>query len=127
MNKISWRHCKQDGIFLNKIIYFFREKVREHLFSLTNGLGTNIKLSSLIKIFEKIVEPILLYNCLITQVFLPINWTCSIFKDNIWIQDDQIGKVVNSFIRQILGGKTSAWGILMETGKYPILMKTYKL
>ena len=39
----------------------------------------------------------------------------------------QIGKVVNSFMRQILGVcKTiSTWGILTETGKYPILMKTY--
>ena len=39
-------------------------------FSLIKGLGTNIKLSSLIKIFEKVFEPILLYNCEITQAFL---------------------------------------------------------
>ena len=36
-------------------------------FSLITGLGTNIKLSSLMNIFEKVVEPILLYNCEITQ------------------------------------------------------------
>ena len=68
-----------------------------------------------------------MYNCEITQAFLPINWAFSKFKDNIWIQDGQIGKVVNSFIRQILGvcKTTSTWGILTETGKYHMLMKTY--
>ena len=35
--------------------------------------------------------------------------------------------MVHSFLRQILGvGKaTSTWGILTETGKYPIIMKIY--
>ena len=42
-------------------------------------------------VFEKVVEPILLHNCEITQAFIPKNWTYSKFKDNIWIQDDQIG------------------------------------
>ena len=111
---------KQNNIFLKK-------KGMRASFSLINDLGTNIKLSSLMNIFEKVVEPILLYNCEITQAFIPKNWTYSKFKDNIWIQDDQIGEVVNSFLRQILGicKTTSTWGILTETGKYPMLMKTY--
>ena len=111
---------EQNNIFLKK-------KGMRASFSLITGLGTNIKLSSFMNIFEKVVEPILLYNCEITQAFIPKNWTYSKFKDNIWIQDDQIGKVVNSFLRQILGvcKTTSTWGILTETGKYPMLMKTY--
>ena len=106
---------------------FLKKKGMRASFSLINGLGTNINLSSLIKIFEKVVEPILIYNCEITQAFIPNNWSYSKFKDNIWIQGDQINKVLHSFLRQILGvGKTtSTWGILTETGKYPIIMKIY--
>ena len=59
---------KQNNIFLKK-------KGMSTSFSLINGLGTNIKLSSLMNIFEKVVEPILLYNCEITQAFIPKNWT----------------------------------------------------
>ena len=62
-------------------------------------------------IFEKVVEPILLYNCEITQA-LPKNWTYSKFKDNIWIQDDQVGKVVNSFLRLIVLIITTTYSFL---------------
>ena len=86
-----------------------------------------MKTSSLIKIFEKIVEPIILYNCEITQAFLPNKWSYTEFQDNIWKNEKQISKVINSFLRQILGvgKKTSTWGIISETGKYPIILKTY--
>ena len=109
---------KKTGNFKQNNIFLKRRGMRAS-FTLIDSLGTNIKLSSL---FENVVEPILLYNCEITLAFLPINWTYSKFKDNIWIQDDQIGKVVNSFIRQILGvcKTTSTWEILTETGKYYI-------
>ena len=111
---------KQNDIFLKK-------KGLRASFSIINSLGTNMKISSLIKIFEKAVEPIILYNCEITQAFIPNNWSYFKFKNNIWNQCDQISKVVNSYLRQILGvGKnTSTWGILTETGKYPISVKVY--
>ena len=55
---------KQNNIFLKK-------KGMRVSFSLITGLGTNIKLSSLMNIFEKVGEPILLCNCEITQAFIP--------------------------------------------------------
>ena len=111
---------KQNNIFLKK-------KGLRASFSIIKSLGTNLKISSLIKIFEKVVEPILLYNCEISQAFIPNNWSYTKFKDNIWNQGDQISKVINSFFRQILGvgKKTTTWGILTETGKYPIILKAY--
>ena len=86
-----------------------------------------MKPSSLIKIFEKVVEPILLYNCEITQAFLPSKWSYIDFKDNIWKNENQINQVIRSFLRQILGvgKKTSTWVITTETGKYPIVLKVY--
>ena len=111
---------KQNDIFLKK-------KGLRASFSIINKLGTNLRVSSLIKIFEKVIEPIILYNCEISQAFLPNNWSFIKFKENIWNQNDEISKVLNSFLRQILGvrKKTTTWGILSETGKYPLIMKVY--
>ena len=111
---------KQNDIFLKK-------KGLRASFSIINKLGTNLRVSSLIKIFEKVIEPIILYNCEISQAFVPNNWSFMKFKENIWNQNDEINKVLNSFLRQILGvrKKTTTWGILSETGKYPLIMKVY--
>ena len=113
---------KQNDIFL-------KNKGLRASFSIIKCLATNtgMKISSLINIFEKVVEPILLYNCEITQAFLPNNWSYDKFNKNIWNKGDQISKVMNSFLRQILGvGKTTSnWGIITETGKYPIILKVY--
>ena len=85
---------KQNDIFLKK-------KGLRASFSIINKLGTNLRVSSLIKIFEKVIEPIILYNCEISQAFLPNNWSFIKFKENIWNQNDEISKVLNSFLRQI--------------------------
>ena len=78
-------------------------------------------------IFEKIIEPILLYNCEIAQAFIPNKWSYEKFKENIWEQGDQLNKVVYSFLRRVLGlsKTTTNFGILSETGKFPIIFKAY--
>ncbi len=93
---------------------------------LTKSLN-GAKPSSAIKIFEKIIEPILLYNCEIALAYLPKTWDCSKFGIDIWDHGKEINKVTMSFLRQLLGvhKKTSNIGIMSETGKHPIMMKAY--
>ena len=90
-------------------------------------LGRHLKPSKSIKLFEKIVEPILLYNCEITGAYMPIKWTYERFRDNIWNRKLEVNKVVHNFITQLLGigKKTSNNGILAECGKYPLYMKIF--
>ena len=85
----------------------------------------NAKPSTSIKIFEKVVEPILLYNCEIAHAYMPKTWTYKKFTEKIWDTGDEINKVITSFVRQILGvhKKSSTLAILAETGKYPISIK----
>ena len=87
------------------------------------------KPSSAIKIFEKVTEPILLYNCEIALAYLPKTWDYTRFVLEIWDHGKQINMVVMNFLRQLLGvhNKTSNIGIMSETGKYPIMMKVYTL
>ena len=85
------------------------------------------KPSSTIKLFEKIIEPILLYNCEIALAYLPKTWDYTRFVFDIWDHGKEINKVTMSFLRQLLGvhKKTSNIGIMSETGKHPIMMKAY--
>ena len=95
-------------------------------FLLTKNLKT-AKPSSMIKLYEKIVEPILTYNCEVALAYLPRTWDYTRFVFDIWDHGDEINKVTTSFLRQLLGvhRKTSNVGVLSETGKYPTIMKVY--
>ena len=66
-------------------------------------LGMHMKPSKSIKLFEKIVEPILLYNCEITAAYLPHKWNFHKFKLNIWSIIMEVDKVLKNYIPQILG------------------------
>ena len=92
------------------------------------NIGYFSKPSTSISIFEKIVEPILTYNCEISEAYFPKTWTQEKFNANIWETGKEINKVSLSFLRQILGlrKKTTNIAILSETGKYPIAIKVYK-
>ena len=93
---------------------FLKKKGLRASFSLIKSLG-NIKTSSLIKIFEKVVEPILLYNSEITQAFLPNTLSYTDFQKNIWKNENQINTVTNSFLRKILGvGKKHQLGVFLQ-------------
>jgi hypothetical protein len=92
-----------------------------------NNIATSSKASTAIKIFEKVVEPILLYNCEITEAFLPDKWNYEKFISKMWDSCGELNKVVLSFLRQILGvhKKTTNLGLLAETGKFPICVKVF--
>ena len=96
-------------------------------FMIIRNIGMYSKPSSAIRIFEKIVEPILTYNCEITQACIPKSWRYNKFMNNMWDTGAELNKVVISFLRQILGvhKKTINIGTLAETGKYPIIIKVY--
>ena len=85
------------------------------------------KPSSAIRIFEKVIEPILMYNCEIALAYLPKTWDYTRFIFDIWEHGNEINVVVMNFLRQLLGvnNKTTNIGIMSETGKYPIIMKVY--
>ena len=87
------------------------------------------KPSSAIRIFEKVIEPILMYNCEIALAYLPKTWDYTRFVLEIWDHGNEINMVVMNFLRQLLGvhKKTSNIGIMSETGKYPIMTKVYTL
>ena len=94
-------------------------------FMIIRNIGMYSKPSSAIRIFEKIVEPILTYNCEITQACIPKSWRYNKFMNNMWDTGVELNKVVMGFLRQILGvhKKTINIGTLAETGKYPIIIK----
>ena len=94
---------------------------------LISKIGVHAKPSSSIKIFEKVVEPILLYNCEVSLAYFPKSWTIDKFKKNMWKIGEEVNKVTLSFLRQLLGvhKKTSNLGILSETGKYPLSVKIF--
>ncbi len=90
-------------------------------------IGRHTKPSTAISIFEKVVEPILTYNCEVTQAYLPKNWDYKKFKGNIFKINKELNRVVLSFLRQVLGvhKKTTNLAIVAETGKLPISMKIF--
>ena len=94
----------------------------------SQNIGQDAKPSTSIGIFEKVVEPILLYNCEITGTCIPTTWNIEKFKKNMWEIGKEINKVVIGFLRQILGvhKKTTNIAVLSETGKFPISLKMFK-
>ena len=97
-------------------------------FLIFKQIGRNAKPSSAIKIFEKVVEPILLYNCEITGACIPKSWNKEKFTKKMWDTGSELNKVVLGYLRQILGvsKKTSNIGILSEVGKFPIALKIFQ-
>lgn len=94
---------------------------------LISKIAQHAKPSSSLTIFEKIVEPILMYNCEVSLAYIPKSWTFEKFKLKIWDVGDDVNKVTLSFLRQLLGvhKKTPNLAILGETGKYPISIKIF--
>ena len=95
-------------------------------YAVTRSIGVNGKTSTMIKIFQQMVEPILLYNCEIAQACIPATWDIEKFKKNMW-DERIIDKVSKGFLRHILGThkKTAIAGIRGETGKFPLSVNIY--
>ena len=70
---------------------------------LLTGSLKHAKPSSAIRIFEKVIEPILLYNCEIALAYLPKTWDYTRFVLGIWDHGKEINVVVMNFLRQLLG------------------------
>ena len=87
------------------------------------------KPSTSIKLFNKIVEPILTYNCEVAFAIIPKSWDYSKFVTNMWTHGKEVNKVTMSFLRQLLGvhKKCSNIALMSETGKHPTIMKIYYL
>jgi hypothetical protein len=89
----------------------------------------HIKVTTLIKIFEALIEPILLYSCEITNVF---NITKSVQKNKIKIFEKTVKweqeRLNMQFCRYILGvgPKATNMAIYSELGRYPIFIKAMK-
>ena len=94
---------------------------------ISKNIGPLSKASTSIKLFEKIIEPILLYNCEVTGMNIPNTWDYEKFKENMWDTGKELNKVIIGFLRQLLGvnKKTTNIGVLAETGKYPIAIKIF--
>ena len=90
-------------------------------------IGIHAKPSVAISIFEKVVEPILTYNCEISQAYFPKKWNFDKFKNNLLNINRELNRVVLGFLRQILGvhKKTTSLATMAETGKLPISFKIF--
>jgi hypothetical protein len=104
-----------------------RKKGLRAAYLIIKGIGKDCKVSSAIRIYEKVVEPILTYNCEVTEAFMPDIWNYDKFKSKIWDSAQELNKTNLSFIRQILGvhKKTTNIALLAETGKFPICIKIF--
>ena len=85
------------------------------------------KPSTSIKIYEKVVEPILMYNCEVSLAYVPKCWNFERFKSRMWEVGAEVNMVTLNFLRQLLGvhKKTPNLAIMGETGKYPLSLKVY--
>ena len=106
---------------------FVKNKGLRAAYIILSNIATSSKASTSIKIFEKVVEPILLYNCEVTEAFLPDKWNYEKFLSKMWDSCGELNMVILSFLRQILGvhKKTTNLGLLAETGKFPICLKIF--
>ena len=94
---------------------------------ISKNVGMNSKPSTSLKIFEKVVEPILLYNCEVSLAYMPKAWDYNMFTDKMWETGSEVNRVVLGFLRQVLGlhKKSSTLAMLAEAGKYPISVKVF--
>ena len=105
---------------------YLKNKGLKARYAITRSIGIDCKVSTLIRLFERMVEPILLYNCEVAQACIPSTWNLDKFRDKMW-EDREMDKVVKGFLRQILGinKKTTIRGIRAETGKFPLSLNIY--
>ena len=105
---------------------YLKNKGLKARYAITRNIGLDCKASTIMKLFQKMVEPILLYNCEVAQACIPNSWNEEKFKIKMW-EDREIDKVTKGLIRQILGisKKTTNMGIRAELGKYPLSLNIY--
>ena len=94
---------------------------------IAKNIGMCSKPSTSIKIFEKVVEPILMYNSEVALAYMPKTWDFLKFRGKVWEVGSEINRVLLGFLRQTLGviKKTPNFAILGETGKYPVAVNIF--
>ena len=102
------------------------DRARKALFSF-NKINQNCELTPRIRLalFEKIIEPILLYGCEIWGDSFP--QPKRLYADNIWrnAANMQVERLHVSFCKRVLGvhSKATNVAVMGELGKYPLLVK----
>ena len=69
-------------------------------FQVMKTLDAYTKPSKSIRLFEKVIEPMLLYNCEITKVYITHKWTYENFISNMWGKKMELNKVLENYIRE---------------------------
>ena len=70
---------------------------------LISKISLTAKPSTSIKIYEKVVEPILMYSCEVSLAYVPKCWNFERFKSRMWEVGADVNMVTLSFLRQLLG------------------------
>ena len=109
---------------LNEV--YLKNKGLKARYAITRNVGIDCKVSTMMRLFQRMIEPILLYNCEVAQACIPNTWDIDKFKEKMW-EDREVDKVTKGFIRQLLGvnKKTKIMGLRAETGKYPLVINIY--
>ena len=96
-------------------------------FIISKHIAQFAKPSISLSIFEKVVEPLLLYNSEVTGISIPKSWDSQKFLSRMWDIGNELNRVYIGFARQILGvhKKSSNIAIHAETGKFPICIKIF--
>ena len=82
---------------------YLKLKGQRASYQIMKVIGKYMKPSKSLSLFEKIVEPILLYNCEITTAYIPQKWTYKTFMENMWNKNLEIDKVLKNYTQQKLG------------------------
>ena len=105
---------------------YLKNKGLKARYAITRTIGIDCKVSLSIKLFQQMVEPILLYNCEVAQAYIPATWDQDKFRKKMW-DDRETDKVLKGFLRSILGvnKKSVVVGLRGETGKFPLSLNIY--
>ena len=71
---------------------YLKNKGLKARYAITRSISLDCKASTMMKLFQKMVEPILLYNCEVAQACIPNAWDKEKFKIKMW-EDREIDKV----------------------------------
>ena len=63
---------------------YLKLKGQRASYQVMKTLGAYMKPSKSIRLFEKVIEPILLYNCEITKAYITHKWIYENFISNMW-------------------------------------------
>ena len=102
------------------------EKATKSMFGLLNTVNKykRCPINVILKLFDHLVAPIALYNC---EVWGPLCFTKNDKQKNMFdeVSNSPDSKIHFKFLQNILGvgKKASHWGLLSETGSFPLRLR----